>query len=109
MTRTSIQKTSATSMTETTSLQRLLECGGDVLGLHTGAQLPSHDIGREIVQNGRQVEPAPPDHLEVGEIGLPQLVGCCRLVLEGIGGLDHDEGRAGDQIACLKQAVDRSL
>ena len=60
----------------------------------------------EIVEHGRQVEPAPADHLEVGEIGLPELVGRGGLVLERIGGLDHDEGRAGDQVACLQQAVD---
>ena len=44
------------------------------------------------------IEPAPADDLEVGEVGLPQLVRGCGLVAELIGCLDDDEGRAGDQV-----------
>src|SRR6516162_5224932 len=46
--------------------------------------------------------PAPADHL----VGLPQLVGGNGLVIERIGRLDDDDGRAGDQVARLQQAVD---
>ena len=56
-----------------------------------------------------KVEPAPADHLQISEIGLPQLVGCAGLVFERLGRLDHDEGWAGDQVMRLQQAVDRGL
>src|SRR4029077_2877657 len=55
--------------------------GGGILGPHVGAPLPGDDVAGEIVEQVRQVEPAPADHLEVGEIGLPELVGCGGLVL----------------------------
>jgi hypothetical protein len=32
--------------------------------------------------------PAPADDLEIGEVSLPELVGCCGLVLERLGRLD---------------------
>src|SRR5271157_5366509 len=37
---------------------------------------------REVVEHRGQIEPAPADDLEVGKVGLPKLVGCCRLVRE---------------------------
>ena len=52
-----------------------LERGRDVLGAHCGAQLPGDDVAGEVVEHGRQIEPAPTDHLQIGEVGLPQLVG----------------------------------
>jgi hypothetical protein len=48
---------------------------GDVAGLHGRAQLPGDHVAREVVQDRRQVDPTPPDDLEVGEVGLPHLVG----------------------------------
>jgi hypothetical protein len=51
-----------------------------------------------VVEDCREIEPAPADDLEVGEVGLPQLVRRGGLVPELLGGLDHDEGRAGDQV-----------
>jgi hypothetical protein len=51
-------------------LQRQVERGGDILGLHRGAQLPGDDVAGKVVEHGRQVEPAPTDHLQIGEIGL---------------------------------------
>ena len=59
--------------------------------------------------DGRQVEPAPADDLELGEVGLPELVGRRRLVRELLRGLHHDEGWAGDQIMSLEQPIDRCL
>ena len=82
---------------------------GHVLRLHRRAQLPGDDIAREVIQDRAEIEPAPAGHLEIGEVGLPELVRCCRLVLELIGGLHDDEGRAGNQIMRLEQPVHRSL
>ena len=58
---------------------------GDVVGPHGGAQLPRDDVAREVVEDGRQIEPAPADDLEIGEVGLPELVGGGGLVLELVG------------------------
>ena len=44
-----------------------VQCIGDVLGPHVGAQLPGDDVTREVVEHGRQVHPAPADDLEVGD------------------------------------------
>jgi hypothetical protein len=54
--------------------QRKIQRIGDVLGPHRAAQLPGDYVARVIVEHGRQVHPAPPDDLEVGEVGLPHLV-----------------------------------
>ena len=40
---------------------------------------------------------------------LLQSTGPDGLVLERVGGLDHDIGRTGNQVVCLEQPVDRSL
>ena len=48
---------------------------GHVLRLHRCTQLPGDDVAREVVEHCRQVVPAPADDLQVGEVGLPQLVG----------------------------------
>ena len=53
--------------------------------------------------------PTPAGDLEVGEVGLPELVGRRGLVLERVGCLDDDGSRAGDEIVGLEQAVDGSL
>ena len=86
-------------------LQRKLQCAGHILSFHRRAQLPGDDEMREVVEDRRQVEPAPANDLQVGEVGLPQLVGRSRLVLELIGRLDDDEGGAGDQVPGLEQAL----
>ena len=78
-----------------------------VLGLHGGAEFPSDNVTREVVEDGGQIKPTPSDDLEVGKIRLPHLVGRTRLVAELFGRLDHDERRAGDQIMGLQQAVNR--
>src|SRR5580658_1062552 len=48
---------------EPRGLQRQVQRGGDILGLHGWAQLPGDDVAREVVEDGRQVEPAPTDDL----------------------------------------------
>ena len=81
----------------------------DILGLHGRAELPGDDIAREIVQNGREIEPAPADDLQISEIGLPELVrpGC--LLLELICRFDHREGWADDQVMGYEQAIATKL
>ena len=87
--------------------QRKIQRIGDVLGPHRAAQLPGDDVARVIVEHGRQVHPAPPDDLEVGEVGLPHLVHPRGLGVEAIRRLDHHIGRAGDQVMGFQQAVNR--
>ena len=80
---------------------------GDVIGPHGRAQLPGDDVAREVIEDGGEIEPSPADDLEVGEVGLPELVGGRGLVLELVGRLDDDEGRTGDQVVGLEQPIDR--
>src|SRR5512139_433191 len=47
---------------------------GDVLGLHGRTQFVGDDVAREVVQDRTEIEPAPADDLEIGEVGLPELV-----------------------------------
>src|SRR6476620_6791258 len=75
----------------------------------TKSILPCNDVAREVVKNRRQVEPTPTGHLQVSEVGLPKLVRRRRLVLELVGSLHHDEGRTGDQIVGLEQAIHRGF
>lgn len=82
----------------TRGLEREVQRVGDILGPHVGAQLPGDDVAREVVEHRRQIEPPPADDLQICEIGLPELVGRCGLVVELVGCLDDDEGRAGDQV-----------
>ena len=49
------------------------------------------------------IVPAPPLNLEIGEVGLPELVGRRGLVLELFGRLDDDVGWAGDEIVRLQK------
>jgi hypothetical protein len=77
------------------------------VGAHGGAQLPDDDVAREVLEDGRQIEPTPADDLEVSEVGLPELVRRCCLLLELVGRLDDDEGRPGDQIVSLEQPINR--
>jgi hypothetical protein len=45
-----------------------------------------------VIEDGGEVVPPPANNLEIGEVGLPELVRCSCLVLELGGGLDDDEG-----------------
>ena len=89
--------------------QCLVERGRDVGGAHRGTKPPGHDVAREVVEHGRQIVPAPAGDLEVGEVGLPELVDGGGLVLELVRRLDHHIGRAGDEVVRLQQPIDRSL
>ena len=78
--------------------QRQIECGGDILRLHRGAELPGDIEAREVVEHGGEIVPAPPRDLEIGEVGLPELAGRRGLVLERLSRFDDDVGGAGDEI-----------
>jgi len=47
---------------------------GNIGGGHGQTQLPGQNVAREVVEHGRQIEPAPTDHPQVGQIGLSQLI-----------------------------------
>ena len=78
--------------------QRQIERGGDVLRLHGRTELPGDNEAREVVEHGGEIVPAPARDLEIGEVGLPELVGRRGLVLERLGRFDDDVGWAGDKI-----------
>src|SRR5438445_11167344 len=92
-------------LVEPRGMQGHFERGGDVLGLHRGAQLPGDDVAGEVVEDRRQVEPSPADNLEISEVRLPALVWRRRLVAELIGSLHHEKGGPGDQIAALERRM----
>ena len=79
----------------------------NITGFHVGAQLLGNDIAAVIIQDCGQVKPAPTNDLQVGEVRLPKLVNGRSLILELVGGLDHDESRAGDQIMGFQDPIDR--
>ena len=54
-------------------------------------------MGREVTQDGRQVKPTPARDLEVGEVGLPHLVGGRGFVPELIDSLHHQVSRTRNQ------------
>src|SRR5438132_11766735 len=85
--------------------QRHLQRIGHVGCRHGGAQLPSQDVAREVIEHGGQIEPAPADDLQIGEVGLPKLVWGGRRVSEAIGRLHQDEGRARDQAMVLQEPI----
>lgn len=64
------------------SVQRQFQRIGDIRGLHRGAELPGDDVAAVVIKDGREIEPPPADDLEIGEVGLPQLVRACRLFPE---------------------------
>lgn len=81
--------------------QGQIERGGDVLRFHCRAELPGDNEAREVVQHGGEIVPAPARNLEVGKVGLPELVGRGGLVLERLGCFGDDVGRAGNKIVRL--------
>jgi hypothetical protein len=68
---------------------------------HMRTELPRDDVAAVIVQYCAEIEPAPANHLQIGEVRLPKLIDGCGFVLELTGGLDDDEGRAGDEVMCF--------
>ena len=79
---------------------------GAALDLALGLRMTGSSAHVPHAEDGRQIEPTPADDLEVGEVGLPKLIGSRGLVLELIGRLDDDEGWTGDQIVGLEQPID---
>ena len=73
------------------------------------SELPRNDGAGIVVQDARQVKPAPADDLEIGAVGLPQRVRRRGLVAELIGCLDDHESGAGDQVVGLEKPVNRGL
>ena len=65
---------------------------------HAGAELPGDDVPGEVIEDGREIEPAPADHLQIGKVSLPELVrrGC--LVTERVSRFHDDKSRTGDQV-----------
>lgn len=89
--------------------QSYVERVGDILGLHVAAELPANDVARVVVEDRGQVKPAPANDLEVGEVGLPHLVCCRRLLLKQIRSLDDDECGVCDQVEGFELMIHRSL
>jgi len=75
--------------------QRQIEGGGNVLRLHGRTELPGDNEARVVVQHGGEIVPAPVRDLEIGEVGLPELVGRRGLIPELFGRFDDDVSRAG--------------
>ena len=80
-----------------------VERGGHILRFHRRAELPGDDEAREVVEHGGEIVPAPARDLEIGEVGLPELVRHRGLVLEFLGRFDDDVGRASDEIVRFQQ------
>jgi hypothetical protein len=45
--------------------QRHFQRIGDIASIHRRGQLPSHDVAREVIEDGRQIEPAPAGDFEI--------------------------------------------
>ena len=91
----------------TRCLQSQFQRVGNIFSSHVRAELPGDDVTAVVVQNCAEIEPAPTDYLQVSEVCLPKLVNGRGLILELVGGLDHDESRAGDQIMGFQDPIDR--
>ena len=68
-------------------------------------QRPGQDVPRVVVEHRREVRPAPPDDMEIREVGLPELVGAVRGMGKRFRRREHDEGRTGDQVVRLQDAI----
>lgn len=90
-------------------MKRQVDRAGHVAGFHRRAELPRDDVPAVVVEDGRQVETSPADDIEIGEVGLPELVGPGGLVPELVGGPDHDMRRRGDEVLGLEDAVCRGF
>ena len=88
-------------------LQDEVECIRYILCLHVGAKLPGDDVATVVIEDRAEIQPAPAEHFDVGEVGLPKLVDGRRLVLELISCFQNDEGWAGDQVMRLQHAIHR--
>jgi len=82
-----------------------IKCVRHVFSPHVGAELPRDDVTAVIVENSAEIEPAPAENLDIGEVCLPELVNGRCLIFELTGRLDDDEGGPSDQIMGLQHAV----
>lgn len=78
-------------LVSTRRLQRQVQRVRHVFSPHIGAQFPSDDVAAVIVQDRAEIEPAPADDLEVGEVSLPKLIDRRGFVFELAGRLDRCE------------------
>ena len=91
----------------TGSLQGQFQRVCHITRLHRGAQLPGDNVPREVVENGGKIEPSPSHDLDAGEVGLPHLIDGDGFVAELVRRLDDNKGRAGNEVACFEQTIDR--
>ena len=71
-------------------------------GLHRGAEQPGDDVARVVIQHRRQVVPAPADHLQIGEVRLPELSRPPGRMPKRLRRRQHDEGRTRQPVIRLK-------
>ena len=88
---------------------RFIQRVRDVTRTHVGTKSPGDDVSRVITQYRRQVILTPTDDLEVSEIGLPKLIHSLARVLEAVSSFHQDRRRAGNQVLCLQQPVNRGF
>ena len=80
------------------SFERHVQGLGNVGRLHCRTKFPADDVAGEVIQDGRQIHPAPANDLEVSKVGLPQLIDRRSLIFELIGRFENNERRTGNQI-----------
>ncbi len=78
-------------------------------GRHGAGKYPGDDEASVIVQHRGEVVPAPAHDLEVGKVGLPQLVHPFGLMPKLISRAEHDIGRTGDQVIIPQYAINTGL
>jgi len=52
----------------TRSLQREIQRVGHIAHLHRPAEFPGDDVAAVIIEDGRQIEATPADHLQIGKV-----------------------------------------
>jgi len=78
----------------------------DILSGHGLAEPPGDNITGIVIQYGRQIIPAPADNLQIGKIGLPELIDPAGRMFKLIFGRDQAIGRRGDQVVSLEDPID---
>ena len=58
-----------------------------------------------FVEDRAEIEPAPSEYLDAGEVGLPSLVDASCLIFEFVCRLEYDERTIGDQIMRLQHLI----
>ena len=80
-----------------------------VFNPHIGAEFLRDDVIALIVSDRNEIELAPSQNLEIGEVSLPKLVDRRGFVFELTGGFHDDEGWTGNQVMRLQHMVHGSL